>query len=1035
MGTESGQWAAPHKALLGWLQPGTNIQTVTANGTFTIPPYEQTGTGQALHLSRGTGPDDWLWLEYRQPQGIFDATLQAEAFAGALVHYDDPALAATQTDVDATTYTNLVNFHPAVTFAGDPTLHVGETWTDPYGSLSLTVNSATAAALNVSVSYSPAPTCPTSVGAAQAFSADGGTGVVPVTAASGCSWTAVASVSWIGVGAPGSGSGNGGVNFSVAANPNVLPRWGKISVGGAFVVVNQAGAVGAVTITPQTASFPAAGGTGDISVATSSADMAWTTGWDATWITAVDCSCVLMIGPATLHYIVARNSGPERTATITINGLVVFTLTQQAGTPNSASLTFTQLATQDAPSARIFQAMAPFSNSGQAILYGGTWQTDVSAETWLWNGSNWTLLTPANNPGPLTEHAMAYDEARGKIVLFGGIHKDGTYSGETWVWDGSNWQQLHPAASPSPRYGHAMAYDPASRLVVLFGGYGDYAETNDTWTWDGVNWTQVATPVSPVGRARHAMAFDAMRGEMVMFGGLRGGANPTVLSDTWLYNATGWRQALSATPPAARMKPMLAYHPALRAVVMLGGVGGKGAAASFINDTLKEVWIWSGSAWVQQFPEVQPGPAYTLGAVWDDARQGLIVHEGDDLTCVSRGPKTFLLTGTQTAGVGLRFVPVAPCRVADTRAADGPFGGPRMAARSPRSFAVPQSACGIPSTASAYSLNVTALPQGRLSYLTLWPAGQAQPLVSTLNSFGGNVVANAAILPAGANGAVSVYVTDPADVILDINGYFDSSRGAGSYLFYPATPCRVADTRWAAGTFGGPAIGDGHFRDFPVPASGCGIPPAASAYSLNVTVVPQGYLGYLTAWPAGQSRPNASTLNSWTGEVVANAALVPAGNAPAGDAGAISVFASNQTDAILDINGYFAPPAGTTGLAFYPVAPCRVADTRSPDGPFGGPIVTAGSTRNFAIPASVCSVPATAAAYSVNVTVVPQGSLAYLTAWPQGLTRPNVSTLNSFGGAVVANAAIVPAGGGGAISVYATNTTHVIVDIDGYFAP
>jgi len=77
--------------------------------------------------------------------------------------------------------------------------------------------------------------------------------------------------------------------------------------------------------------------------------------------------------------------------------------------------------------------------------------------------------------------------------------------------------------------------------------------------------------------------------------------------------------------------------------------------------------------------------------------------------------------------------------------------------------------------------------RGPLSYLTLWPTGQGQPLVSTLNSFCGIVVANAAIVPAGFNGAVSMYVTDPTDVILDIDGYFDA---AGTYAFYPVQPCR-----------------------------------------------------------------------------------------------------------------------------------------------------------------------------------------------------------------------------------------------------
>jgi hypothetical protein len=393
-------------------------------------------------------------------------------------------------------------------------------------------------------------------------------------------------------------------------------------------------------------------------------------------------------------------------------------------------------------------------------------------------------------------------------------------------------------------------------------------------------------------------------------------------------------------------------------------------------------------------------------------------------------------TATPQAGAisaPLRFVPVTPCRIADTRNAAGPFGGPTITAGSTRSFAVPQSACGIPPTAQAYSLNVTVVPEGPLSYLTLWPSGQSRPLVSTLNSWGGIVVANAAIVPAGTGCAVSVYVTNPADVILDINGYFDTSTGASSYAFYPAAPCRVADTRWSTGMFGGPAMYAGQSRDFPIPLSSCAIPATSRAYSLNVTVVPDptvSYLGYLTTWPTGQPRPNVSTLNSWTGKVVANAAIVPAGSNES-----ISVFVSNPTDAILDINGYFSQPGSPGALSFYSVTPCRVADTRNATGPFGGPILDAQTTRSFPIPASPCHIPATAAAYSLNVTVVPDGALQYLTAWPTGSAQPFVSTLNSWDGTVVANAAIVPAGADGAINIFVTNRTHVILDINGFFAP
>jgi hypothetical protein len=289
------------------------------------------------------------------------------------------------------------------------------------------------------------------------------------------------------------------------------------------------------------------------------------------------------------------------------------------------------------------------------------------------------------------------------------------------------------------------------------------------------------------------------------------------------------------------------------------------------------------------------------------------------------------------------------------------------------------------------------------------------------------VVANAAIVPAGRDGAVNVFVTEPTDVILDIDGYFGSTDGGA---FYPVQPCRVADTRYPAGAFGSPSLTAGEIRDFPIPSSSCGLPATAAAYSMNVTAVPSGYLGFLTTWPTGQPQPNASTLNSWNGTVVANAALVQSGTN-----GATSVYVSNPANVILDANGYFAPPGSPGALTFYPVAPCRVADTRSPSGPFGGPEMEAGTTRSFDLPASGCSIPPTASAYSLNVTVVPDTVLSYLTIWGEGSPQPFVSTLNSLDGAVVANAALVPAGINGGVSVFVTHRTHVIVDINGYFAP
>ena len=76
----------------------------------------------------------------------------------------------------------------------------------------------------------------------------------------------------------------------------------------------------------------------------------------------------------------------------------------------------------------------------------------------------------------------------------------------------------------------------------------------------------------------------------------------------------------------------------------------------------------------------------------------------------------------------------------------------------------------------------------------MWPAGQSQPLVSTLNSYDGRVKANAAIVPAGVNSAISVYAYNTTDLVLDIDGYFAPAEQL-HLAFYPLPPCRVADTR------------------------------------------------------------------------------------------------------------------------------------------------------------------------------------------------------------------------------------------------
>jgi hypothetical protein len=380
--------------------------------------------------------------------------------------------------------------------------------------------------------------------------------------------------------------------------------------------------------------------------------------------------------------------------------------------------------------------------------------------------------------------------------------------------------------------------------------------------------------------------------------------------------------------------------------------------------------------------------------------------------------------------VALQFIPVTPCRLLDTRPQnDG--SGPIQGGTS-QMFNLPQLAqsaiprCADLSSAAAYSLNISAVPQGPLGYLTVWPDGLTRPYTATLNSLDGRIKANAAIMPAGDSQAIDIYVTNTTDVVLDINGYFVPVPNPSALAFYPLPPCRVVDTRNPMGDLGGPSLQAMQERDLPVlEATACHIPSSAQAYSMNFAAVPKQALGYLTVWPTGQTRPVVSTLNDLTGTIVANAAIVPAGTG-----GAIAVYPSNDTDLVVDIDGYFAPPTAG-GLSLYTFAPCRAIDTRKvgTGQPFTGtlnpPVNVAGGP---------CAPPSQAQAYVMNATVVPQGPLGYLTLWPDGQPRPLAATLNALDGMITSNMAIVPTTNG-SIDAYASGTTQLILDISSYFAP
>jgi hypothetical protein len=132
------------------------------------------------------------------------------------------------------------------------------------------------------------------------------------------------------------------------------------------------------------------------------------------------------------------------------------------------------------------------------------------------------------------------------------------------------------------------------------------------------------------------------------------------------------------------------------------------------------------------------------------------------------------------------FIPITPCRVADTRGNgfSGQYGPPSIGAGTQRSFTI-AGQCGIPAGAAAVSFNFAALNVFQNGDLRIFPAGGAVPTVSTLN-YNANTpnIANAAVVPLGTGGAIRVQADAATiDLIIDVNGYYSSTLSTPSNFF------------------------------------------------------------------------------------------------------------------------------------------------------------------------------------------------------------------------------------------------------------
>lgn len=255
---------------------------------------------------------------------------------------------------------------------------------------------------------------------------------------------------------------------------------------------------------------------------------------------------------------------------------------------------WSERATARRPPQRRDHALAYLPRVKATVLFGGlavdldTGQRLAADDTWLFDGSDWSAVPARPSPVGRHRHAMAYDAARGVVVLYGGLDGAGGELSDTWVFDGAAWRQLLPASAPGPRAGHAMAYDRGAGAVILFGGERKGKVLGDTWAWNGETWERLDPEHAPSPRAEHAMASHESGCGALLVGG-RGEEPRRPFGDTWFFANGDWVEVQLPRPTQPRSDHGLADDPRRDRAVLFGGVG-------------------TGEHLLQQFEELEPSP-------------------------------------------------------------------------------------------------------------------------------------------------------------------------------------------------------------------------------------------------------------------------------------------------------------------------------------------------------------------------------------------------------------------------------------------
>jgi alpha-tubulin suppressor-like RCC1 family protein len=377
------------------------------------------------------------------------------------------------------------------------------------------------------------------------------------------------------------------------------------------------------------------------------------------------------------------------------------------------------------------------------------------------------------------------------------------------------------------------------------------------------------------------------------------------------------------------------------------------------------------------------------------------------------------------------FAPLVPARLLDTRPGGATIdgiddGGDVRDADSTTALQVAGRG-GVQLDATSVALNVTVTGAAGTGFITVYPCGTTQPNASSINYTAGSTIANAVIAKVSTSGNVCLYTSAATQLIVDVNGYFRDSTAFGSL-----EPARLLDTRPDSLTV------DGLYENFGLAEADSvtevsittrgNVPPTATAVALNVTVNEAKGTGFVTVYPCGSPRPNASNLNYVAGTTIANAVVVKIGVA-----GNVCFYTSAATHLIVDVNAFFRNTDSSAS-----VVPARLLDSRPTastiDGASAGIGLRPGDSVTELQVFGRGGVPGGATAVILNVTVTePQGN-AFVTVFPCGSPRPNASNVNYTTGLTIPNLVIAKVGDDGKVCLYSLAATHLIADVNAYYS-